>query len=167
MDFYGTNIKNDVGVDADNQYDIGEIAKRIKVVYAVTFEGESSSAQWGDLAEYYTCKNGGVGSVMCVSPNDDYDLEECFEELSQSSVGVISAAPGYVMNRSLDGGLAVGLVGRLPVKIRGKIKKSDFIVCDTDGCARAGVDGEEQYSIGICNKTKDTDEIALVECIIN
>ncbi len=70
------------------------------------------------------------------------------------------------MNAKLEDGEVVGLVGRLPVDIRGPIKKGDFIVPTVYGCARAGLEGEEQYKIGVCNENKSTEENALVECII-
>lgn len=167
MDFYGINITGDMDVDVDNQYDIGEVAKRIKVVYAVTFEGESSAAQWGDLAEKYRCDGAcEIGSVMCVSSYADVDLEECSEDLSLAFVGVISSTPGFIMNSKLEDSEIVGLVGRLPVKVKGKINKGDFVVATEGGCARAGKKGEEAFKIGICNQTKDTDDVELVECII-
>lgn len=167
MDFYGINVTGNVGIDTDNQYDIGEVAKRVKVVYAVTFEGESSSAQWGDLAEKYTCtEECTVGTVVCVSQDDSVDLEPCTEDLSSAFVGVISKSPGFIMNNQLEGGELVGLVGRLPVDVMGPIKKGDFIVPTVYGCARAGLPGEEQFKIGVCNQTKTSEENALIECII-
>ena len=70
------------------------------------------------------------------------------------------------MNAKLEGGLIVGLVGRLPVDVKGSIKKGDFIVPTVYGCARAGLPGEEQYKIGVANESKDTEENSLIECII-
>jgi len=167
MDFYGINLTGDLEIDADNQYDIGEVAKRVKVVYAVTVEGETTSAQWGDLAEKYTCtEDCSVGTVVCVSKDESVDLEPCTEDLSSAYVGVISAAPGFIMNAKLEDGEVVGLVGRLPVDVRGPINKGDFIVPTVYGCARAGLEGEEQYKIGVCNESKTSEGNDLVECII-
>jgi len=167
MDFYGINLTGDVDVDVDNQYDIGEVAKRVKIVYAVTFEGEAASAQWGDLAEKYTCtEECTVGTVVCVSPNEGVDLEPCQEDLASNCVGVISAKPGFLMNKQLKDGLIVGLVGRLPVRVVGPIKKGDFIVPTAIGCARAGKPGEEQFKIGIANSSKEDSKVLAVECII-
>ena len=167
MDFYGITIKEDLAIDADNTHDIGGVATRAKVVYAVTFDGEATSSQWGDLGEKYTCYGKcDVGTLMCVSSSDQYDLETCNEELSSSYVGVISESAGFIMNSKLQDAKIVGMVGRLPVKIMGKINKKDFIVPTEGGCARAGRKGEEAFKIGVCNATKDTDDVSLVECII-
>jgi hypothetical protein len=167
MDFYGINLTGNMDIETDNLYDIGEVAKRVKVVYAVTFDGETTSAQWGDLAEKYTCTEAcRVGTVMCVSSNTDADLEPCQEDLAPNYVGVISAKPGFLMNKKLKDGLIVGLVGRLPVQIVGPIKKGDFIVPTAIGCARAGIAGEEQFKIGVANASKENSKVAVVECII-
>lgn len=166
MDFYGINIKDDLLIDVDNQYDIGAVANRAKAIYAVTFSGEATTALWGDLAEKYTSNTDEVGTVVCVSSNPELDVEECNEELCTSVAGVISKAPGFIMNDGLSEGKLVGLVGRLPVKIMGKIDKKDFIVSAGNGCARAGKKGEEAFKIGICNQSKNVEEVELVECII-
>lgn len=167
MDFYGINLTGDMGIDADNSYDIGEVAKRAKIVYAVTFEGESSSAQWGDLAEKYICSEScRVGTVVCISTKEDVDIEPCQEDLASNCIGVISAKPGFLMNKQLKGGEIVGLVGRVPVQMVGPVKKGDFVVATAIGCARAGVKGEEAFKIGIANATKENSKVAIVECII-
>jgi hypothetical protein len=167
MDFYGINLTGHMGIDVDNLYDIGEVAKRVKVVYGVTFDGETTAAQWGDLAEKYTCtENCRVGTVVCVSNEEGVDLEPCQEDLSPNYVGVISAKPGFLMNKKLKDGAIVGLVGRLPVQVVGPVKKGDFIVPTAIGCARAGVAGEEVFKIGVANASKENSKVDVVECII-
>ncbi len=165
MDFYGINLKADI--TADGTYDIGTVGNPIGVVY-----GESTSAQWGDLAEKFTCKceegacDCDEGTVVCVSKDVGFDIESCQEDLSASVIGVISVNPAFKMNEALVEGQFVGLTGRLPVKIIGAINKSDFIVATENGCARAGNAGEEAHKIGVANETNLDTEIKLVECVI-
>jgi len=160
MDFYGINVKQDV--TAEGTPDLGTSSNPFGEMH-----GEATSAQWGDLAEKYTCAEGcESGTVMCVSKNPEIDLEPCNEDLCTSVVGVISTKPGFKMNDSLEGGQFVGLTGLVPVKITGDIEKGDFIVPATDGCARKGEPEEIAYKMGVANDSKKGGGIDLVDCII-
>ena len=160
MDFFGINLKADV--TADGTPDIGTVGDPLGTVY-----GQSTSAQWGDLAEKYRCKDQcDKGTVMCVSKDVEVDVEPCQEDLSASVIGVISFQPGFKMNETLWKGQFVGLTGRLPVKVIGSINKSDFIVATKDGCARAGKAHELAHKIGVANETNINTESKLVECVI-
>jgi len=167
MDFYGIEITGDVDVGTDNSFDIGDITHRIKEVFAVTFNGETTSALWGDLAEKYLCKGEClIGTVMCGSEDTQIDLEECQTDLASNCVGVISEKPGFKLNEGLEGGKYVALTGRVPVRVAGVINKGRFIVPTTNGCAREGKDSEIAYKIGIANEFNNIVEEKLVECII-
>jgi len=160
MDFYGINLKDDV--TADGTPDIGTVGDPLGTVY-----GEATSAQWGDLAEKYTCKGEcDKGTVMCVSKDVEVDAEACSEDMSPSVIGVISFQPGFKMNDNLWKGKFIGLTGRLPVRIVGAISKGDFIVATKDGCARAGKSHEIAHKIGVANESNSDTAIKLVECVI-
>ncbi len=165
MDFYGIKLKADL--TATGTPDLGTVGDPLGTVF-----GESTSAQWGDLAEKFTCKceedtcSCDKGTVMCVSKDAGFDMEACQEDLPVSVIGVISVNPGFKMNEALVKGQFVGLTGKLPVKIIGAINKSDFIVATENGCARAGKAGEEVHKIGVANETNLDTEIKLVECVI-
>jgi hypothetical protein len=160
MDFYGINLKADV--TADGTPDVGTALSPLGTIY-----GEVTAAQWGDLAEKYTCKEEcEPGTVICVSRDPKFDVEPCNDELSMSVIGAISTKPGLIMNSSLVGEF-VALTGRLPVKVIGPIYKGDFIVAAGNGCARAGVLSDELvYKIGVANETNSDTGIKLVECVI-
>ena len=52
--------------------------------------------------------------------------------------GIVSTDPAFLMNESLEDGISVGLVGRLPCKVVGEIRKGDLMVAsDTAGHAEA------------------------------
>jgi len=160
MDFFGINLTADV--TAEGAPDLGTIGNPMG-----TLHGEATSAQWGDLAEKYTCKGAGhKGTVMCVSKDVEVDAEESSEDLQASVIGVISFQPGYTMNDNLWKGKNIGLTGRLPVKVVGAINKADFIVATKDGCARAGKSHEVAHKIGVANESNPDTKIKLVECVI-
>jgi hypothetical protein len=55
----------------------------------------------------------------------------------QRAIGVISANPGFMMNKDLEGGTYIALKGRVPVKVRGSIKKGHRLIAGNDGRAVA------------------------------
>ena len=160
MDFYGINLTADV--TAEGTPDLGTVGNPMG-----TLHGEATSAQWGDLAEKYTCKGEcDKGTVICVSKDVEVDAEASSEDLQKSVIGVISFQPGYTMNDNLWRGKNIGLTGRLPVKVVGAINKADFIVATKDGCARAGKTHEIAHKIGVANESNSSEEVKLVECVI-
>lgn len=88
-----------------------------------TIQGTALYAQWGDLAEVYMCdphevlvpgtlvKFGGKYEITKTQKND----KKCF--------GIISTKPGVILNKKEIEGERVALVGRVPCRILGEIKK--------------------------------------------
>jgi hypothetical protein len=92
--------------------------------------GLASSAQYADLAERYSSDEiydpGTVvvfgGSAEITVTNKDHD---------RRVAGVVSTAPGYLMNDNNEQDdlmIAVGLTGRVPTKVVGPVEKGDLIV---------------------------------------
>ena len=131
--------------EVDSANDLGDGTHRFNNVYAVNFIGTASVAQYADLAERYSCVQGKdvpKGTVMCVS-DSGYDIEICNEDACDCVVGAVSEVPAYTMNEGEEGP-PVGLVGKVPVRIVGPIRKKQAIVSALNGCARA-VEGNSDY----------------------
>jgi len=160
IDAQDYNVTGDItGTGAPN---IGTSGSPFGTIY-----GEATAAQWGDLAEKYTCK--GIcdrGTVMCVSEDIEADVEACKKDLCTSVIGVVSTEPGYTMNNQIPDGEYVALTGLVPVKIIGPIKKGSFIVATENGCARAGKPHEIAHKIGVANATDENADVRLIGCII-
>lgn len=166
MDAYGLAILGNITVENDNLYTWGSVSNRMANIYSVYFTGIATSAQYADLAEKYSCREKlEVGTVISVSLDAEFEVEKCNVDCDLAYIGVVSEKPGFLLGERV-GGLITGLVGKLPVKIKGPIKKKDFIVPTIDGCARAGMPGEEVYKIGVCLIENNTEECKLVLCII-
>jgi hypothetical protein len=166
MDAYGLAILGNITVENDNLYVMGGPSNRMANIYSVYFTGIATSSWYADLAEKYSCSNKlPIGTVVAVSESDEAEVERCSIDCDPTYVGVVSKNPGFLMGER-QGGLITGLMGKLPVSVVGVIKKKDFIVPTTDGCARAGVPGEEACRIGISLETSDKKESKLVTCII-
>lgn len=137
--------------------DIGQTDNRFNVIY-----GRSTSAQYADLAERYTTdQDYEPGTVMVVAVAGEAEATACFQT-GQRVMGVISTNPAFTMNDEIDG-QAIGLTGRLPVKIVGPIRKGQTIISNQDGKAMAG-DGPNVF--GQALETNLEHGVKLVECFI-
>ncbi len=137
--------------------DIGSSGNRFNVIY-----GRSTSATYADLAEkYITDSEYEPGTVIVVAEGGEAEATQSFKH-DQRVLGVVSTNPAHVMN---DGstGQAIGLVGRLPVKVVGPIRKGQPIVSTPDGKATVG---DSIYSFGQALETNLEQGVKLVECII-
>lgn len=120
----------------DNTTDLGISTKKWKSIYAVTFDGTATSARYADLAENYLADaDYEPGTVLEFSGKYEVTLAE---DETRRVAGVVSSNPAYLMNSSLQGDYVVSLAlqGRVPCKVRGKIRKGDMLVSGGNGYAR-------------------------------
>jgi hypothetical protein len=124
------------------------------------FSGTATSAQYADLAErYLPDAEYPFGTVMTVGGGAE--VTYCTQD--SIPVGVISTAPAYLMNSELEGGVAVALVGRVPVRVVGSVVKGQVVYADHDGIASATAEGKR---VGIALETNDDAGEKLVECVL-
>jgi len=103
-------------------------------IYAVNFLGTSTTAKYADLAERYTSDaNYEPGTVVDFGGDADVTLSNIDE--SPAVAGVVSTNPAYMMNSDSDG-LYIALVGRVPTKVTGPVRKGQMMVSNGDGTAR-------------------------------
>lgn len=131
------------------------------------FEGYSVGAFFADIAEKYTCENElPVGTVVSIAVGSEYEVEATQFELCERVVGVKSDNPGFILNKDANG-QAIGLLGKMPVRIVGHAYKGDAIVPAGNGCARRMLTADEiHYKIGICLENTDVIKEKLVKCFI-
>ena len=78
---------------------------------------------------------------------------------------VISSEPGVILNGEMKDSQAIALIGRVPVRVIGKVKKFDKIALsfiDGVGC----VNNDSDNYIGIALVNKDDSDEGLVLCSI-
>lgn len=121
--------------------------------------GTATQAQYADLAENYTTdQEYPVGTAMCVGG----EAETTAAGADCMAVGVISEAPAYLMNKDLDG-QAIGLKGRVPVRVKGPVAKGQLVYAWEDGvCSTIATAG----LIGIALESNNNDDEKLVECVL-
>ena len=128
-----TNVNNALSVhgklETHNNVSILGTGAAFRCQANATFDqlinGVAYRAQWGDLAEYY-------------SADDDYEPGTLIKFGGEKEItvatdkvnGVVTTKPGVILN-GIDGiekPTAIALVGRVPIKVRGPVRKFDKIV---------------------------------------
>jgi YVTN family beta-propeller protein len=99
--------------------------------------GTATSAQYADLAENYVSdQQYDYGIVLMIGGDEEVTIAA---EDTQRLAGVVSQNPGYLMNSECEGKhvVAIALQGRTPVRVKGNVRKGDFLVSAGDGYAKA------------------------------
>ena len=127
----------------DATYDIGSSLKGYNTVYA-----KATSAQYADVAEIYTADyNYEPGTVVIFGGNKEVTVSTFSQDTRVA--GVVSTAPAYLMNNQAEG-VAVALLGKVPVKVHGMIEKGDLLTTSGEhsGYAKKSVDPKTGTIIG-------------------
>lgn len=112
------------------------------------FQGLATSARYADLAENYVAdRQYEPGTVLELGGEFEVTIAE---DETRKVVGVVSANPAYLMNSDCAGQhvVAIALQGRVPCKVRGKIRKGDMLVSGGNGYARPTQDPKLGTIIG-------------------
>ena len=129
---------------------------------AGTLSGNAATANFADLAEKYTTsEEHPVGTVMMASFNKTEETSPCTS--SGIPVGVVSAQPAYLMNADAPG-QALGLKGRVPVRVVGGVHKGDPVYTHHNG--RASKEFNGAMMVGVALESSTVDEEKLIECIL-
>ena len=167
-----TKIDNDA---ADNPASAYKTAKTTKTANTIAardssgnlsanvFNGTATAVQGADLAEKYLAdKEYDVGTVVIVGGQAEVTASVW---VGQRAVGVVSGAPGLMMNQDLEGGTYIALKGRVPVKVTGQVRKGDRLVAAPDGCAMASEDANAN-TFAIALESSLNTEVKIVEAIV-
>ena len=98
--------------------------------------GSRMQATYADLAEYYSAdKFYGPGTVLEFGGDQEVTIAT---DSTSRVAGVVSTNPAYIMNSKCSGQypVALALQGRVPVKVRGTIRKGDLMISGGNGYAR-------------------------------
>lgn len=98
-------------------------------VYYNTVFAKATSAQYADVAELYSAdQEYPVGTVLVFG--GEKEVTQSTSGHMTSIAGTVSDNPAYIMNAGIDAEFkaTVALLGRVPVRVIGKIKPGDLIV---------------------------------------
>ena len=148
--------------------DFGTSGNRISTVFATTFNGTATTAQYADLAENFLPDNNyAPGTVVALGGAEE--ITAVNDELSNKVFGVVSEKPAYLMNAGQENGAPVAVAGRVPVRVLGRINKGDRLVSAGNGVARAASKDESINAfnvIGRAIQTKQTTGEGTVEAFV-
>ena len=165
-----TTLSGHIIPSADNTYTLGSSSNKLNNVYATTFTGVSTSSQYADLAEMYAGdKSYEFGTVMVVG--GDNEVTACTKYADMKLAGVVSTMPGVVMNK--DGGgeypICIGLKGRVPCKVVGKIKKGDVLTTSEVEGHATKIDKSTKFPgclVGIALEDHSSNDPGLIEVLL-
>jgi hypothetical protein len=134
---------------------VGTSTYKFAGMYATTFYGNATSANYADIAERYEADSiQEIGTVMGIGGDKEITRYQPGMELA----GVISGYPAFRMNDGDDNRRDdmpfIALKGRVPVKIDGSAKKGQLIIAHGNGLGKAVDDvysfKESRDIIGTC-----------------
>ena len=133
-----------------------------QTVNATFFSGTATRAKYADLAEKYLADaHYPPGTLLSIG--GEKEVTATTFKLSYSILGCVSTNPGFIMNNDLIDGTAVGLKGRVPVRVIGKCKKGDLLgISNIPGVATKRILFGKLPMRFIALEDKDTDNESLV-----
>jgi Peptidase_G2, IMC autoproteolytic cleavage domain len=115
---------------SNNTYNLGSSSFVYANVYATTFHGTATAAQYADVAErYHADETINAGTVVCLG--GEREITTCKQQGSEDVLGVISSQPAVMLNSHAGSDLThpyVALVGRVPVKVMGPVCKGQRLM---------------------------------------
>ena len=149
---------------SNNALNLGSGSLKYANVYATTFQGNATSAQYADLAEKYTV-DAELDAGTVVMFGGEAEVTTCDTENCHRVAGVISTDPAYMMNSGAEGQY-VALTGRVPTKVTGPVAKGDLMVSAGNGMAKANNDAQAGRIIGKAVGSSEGGE-AVIEVLVN
>jgi hypothetical protein len=95
--------------------------------------GTSSAAKYADVAENYIADaDYEPGTVLVFGGK--YECTICNTLQNKRIIGIVSEKPAYLMNKDLDADhvATVALLGRVPAKVIGEIRKGDMMISSNE-----------------------------------
>ena len=167
-----TKIDNDAVDNPASAYKTAKTTKTANTIAARdssgnlsanVFNGTATSVQGADLAEKYLAdKEYDVGTVVIVGGEQEVTASVW---IGQRAVGVVSGAPGLMMNQDLESGTYIALKGRVPVRVLGQVRKGDRLVAAPDGCAVTSEDINAN-TFAVALESSLNTEVKLIEAIV-
>jgi|ETNmetMinimDraft_3_1059899.scaffolds.fasta_scaffold08935_3 hypothetical protein len=146
---------------ANTTYNIGSTAMTYSNMYATTFNGRATAANWSDLAEKYQAdKKYEQGTVLAIGGTKEVTLFKKDMPLA----GIVSTKPGLQLNASDEtkSWPFICLKGRVPCKITGPCKKGNYIVAHDNGKGKARAtitDAHQLIGIALADSDGETVEV--------
>ena len=130
----------------------------------------ATSAQYADLAELYTTDNEEYARGTVLVFGGDAEVTQSTKSMDHKIAGVVSNEPAYLMNSCEEGQtVPVALRGKVPVLVKGAVKKGDLIVTSDEPGAGEAYDGicNSIFVIGKSLEDDDNENLTrLIYCVV-
>lgn len=162
-------VTGDIIPDANNTRDLGSSGTKFAEVHATTFHGQSTSAQYADLAEMYAGdEKYAPGTVLIFG--GDAEVTTTTMMADHRVAGVVSTNPAYLMNSDAEG-VAVALRGRIPCFVEGPVHKGDIIVSGVKAGTGVALTKDSALPNAVCVVGKAIEEnletgVKLIEVVV-
>jgi microcystin-dependent protein len=160
----GTTDGTSAGYVLSGRTSDGVLSWSGSTIRATNFDGTATRAKWADLAEYYLMDNTyPVGTLVCFGGKAEMTVAKDLVN------AVISEKPAVVMNTAIakkKNAQPVALMGRVKVRVLGKVKKFDLIGLDPKHPGVAIKVENKDLAIGRVLKGKTKTEEGLVLCSV-
>ena len=167
----GSNtINGNILPDGNGTRNLGASLSKFSTIYANTFSGTSTQAQYADVAERFHADDVyAPGTVVALGGANE--ITKVTEDASEDVFGVVSEQPAHLMNAGAgtdETHPGIALQGRVPVQVQGKVNKGDRLISAGNGLARAGTRSEitSFNVIGRALTSKTDDGVGVVEAIV-
>jgi len=135
-----------------------------------TVSGTQINANYADVAERFAADEI-LTPGMVVELGGSAEITMARKELSENIIGVVSTRAAYLMNSNAgdnDTHPPIAMTGRVPVRVKGQVKRGDRLVAAGDGLARSARPGEATAFnvIGRSLDNKSDEEIGTIEAIV-
>lgn len=140
----GNKITGVITPTTTNTTNFGSSTLKFATIYATTFSGNASTANYADLAERFEADKAYPAGTV-VELGGPAEITSTVSDLSENVFGVISTQAAYLMNNAAGNDQThppIAMQGRVPVRVTGKIKKGDRLVSAGNGLARAALRSE-------------------------
>lgn len=116
----------------------------------------STQVYEADLAEKYkTDSNYGAGTVLVFG--GIYEVTTTVRRADAAVAGVVSTAPGFVMNLGAVESVTVALRGKVPVKVTGSVAKGDLLITSYIEGHAESVGSDVSYGAAVFAKSLEED----------
>jgi hypothetical protein len=130
-------------------------------IAANLFQGTATQARYADLAEKYTTEKDLIpGTAVAVCTHADHEVEPA--SASNHCIGVVSTQPAIMMNSDAEGQY-IALKGRVPVRVKGAVRKGDPVYAMADGISTTLA---TTALVGIALESNIEEGEKLVECVL-
>jgi hypothetical protein len=161
------SVSNLLNAGANGVGNIGNSTTRFNTVFATTFSGVSTTANYADLAENYQADAVyKPGTVVVFGGKNEITVSDIDHD--PRIAGVVSTNPAYLMNSSQANGTPVALAGRVPCLVQGPVNKGDRLVNVASGIAGKFNPGKAELGCVVGKSLQDLphDRVELIEIAV-